>query len=115
VQKAIDRQARNFWIKPDEKMVRLWVWGLSRRGRRCHRLSAVGRPNFAGILCVDEVYQGDLPLLLAVNGIGREARLGHDRRHSHVDSGHVVARLDGLAAEQAMDTQRIVPAPLRPP
>jgi hypothetical protein len=62
-----DRLARDFWVKPDEKMVRLW----------CHAYAAEidfgvdYQPwvvaNFSGILCVDEVYQGDLALLLAVD------------------------------------------------
>ena len=62
-----DRLARDFWVKPSEKMVRLW----------CHAYAAEidfkidYQPwvvaNFSGILCVDEVYQGDLALLLAVD------------------------------------------------
>jgi hypothetical protein len=62
-----DRLARDFWVKPDEKMVRVW----------CHAYAAEidfdadYQPwvvaNFSGILCVDEVYQGDLALLLAVD------------------------------------------------
>jgi hypothetical protein len=63
-----DRLARDyFWIKPYKKMVRWWcrayVAGID--------VAIAYQPwvvaSFAGILCVDEVYQGDLALLPAVD------------------------------------------------
>jgi hypothetical protein len=62
-----DRLARDFWVKPSEKMVRLWCRAFAAEVD----FSADYQPwvvaNFSGILCVDEVYQGDLALLLAVD------------------------------------------------
>ena len=62
-----DRLARDFWVKPSEKMVRLWCRAFADEVD----FSADYQPwvvaNFSGILCVDEVYQGDLALLLAVD------------------------------------------------
>jgi ribosomal protein L34E len=62
-----DRLARDFWVKPSEKMVRLWCRAFAEQVD----FSADYQPwvvaSFSGILCVDEVYQGDLALLLAVD------------------------------------------------
>ena len=62
-----DRLARDFWVKPSEKMVRLWCRAFADEVD----FSADYQPwvvaNFSGILCVDEVYQGNLALLLAVD------------------------------------------------
>jgi hypothetical protein len=62
-----DRLARDFWVKPSEKMIRLWC----RTFAATVDFTADYQPwvvaNFSGILCVDEVYQGELALLLAID------------------------------------------------
>ena len=62
-----DRLARDFWIKPDEKMVRLWCRAYAAEIDFAVDYQPWVVANFSGILCVDEVYQGDLALLLAVD------------------------------------------------
>ena len=62
-----ERLARDFWVQPSEKMVRLWC----RRHADGFDLARDYQPwvvsEFSGILCVDEVYQDRLALLLAVD------------------------------------------------
>lgn len=62
-----DRLARDFWVKPSEKMVRLWCRGYAAEIDFDVDYQPWVVANFSGILCVDEVYQGDLVLLLAVD------------------------------------------------
>jgi hypothetical protein len=62
-----DRLARDFWVKPDEKMVRLWCRAYAAEIDFDVDYQPWVVANFSGILCVDEVYQGDLALLLAVD------------------------------------------------
>jgi hypothetical protein len=62
-----DRLARDFWVKPAEKMVRLWCRAFADRIDFAIDYQLWVVANFSGILCVDEVYQGDLALLLAVD------------------------------------------------
>jgi hypothetical protein len=62
-----DHLARDFWIKPDEKMVRLWCRAYAAEIDFAIDYQPWVVANFSGILCVDEVYQGDLALLLAVD------------------------------------------------
>jgi hypothetical protein len=62
-----DHLARDVWVKPDEKMVRLWCRAFAAQIDFAVDYQAWVVANFSGILCVDEVYQGDLALLLAID------------------------------------------------
>jgi len=62
-----DRLARDFWVKPNEKMVRVWCRAYAAEIDFATDYQPWVVTNFSGILCVDEVYQGDLALLLAVD------------------------------------------------
>ena len=62
-----DRLARDFWVKPSEKMVRLWCRAFAAEVDFTADYQPWVVANFSGILCVDEVYQGELALLLAVD------------------------------------------------
>jgi Transposase, Mutator family len=62
-----DRLARDFWVRPSEKMVRLWCRAFADRLDFAADYQPWVLASFSGILCVDEVYQGDLALLLAVD------------------------------------------------
>jgi transposase-like protein len=62
-----ERLARDFWVKPSEKMVRLWCRAFAAEIDFATDYQPWVVANFSGILCVDEVYQGDLALLLAVD------------------------------------------------
>jgi len=61
------RLARDFWVRPSESMLRHWgrVYSASFDFVTEYQPWVVGE--FSGILCVDEVYQGQLALLLAVD------------------------------------------------
>ncbi|MBV9328539.1 MAG: hypothetical protein JO352_32905 [Chloroflexi bacterium] len=52
-----DRLARDFWIKPDEKMVRLWCSAYAAAIDFAVDYQPWVVTNFSGMLCVDEVYQ----------------------------------------------------------
>jgi hypothetical protein len=67
VRSVPDRLARDFWVKPSEKMVRLWCRAYAAEIDFGVDYQPWVVANFSGILCVDEVYQGDLALLLAVD------------------------------------------------
>jgi hypothetical protein len=62
-----DRLARDFWVRPSEKMVRLWCRGFADQLDFAADYQPWVIASFSGILCVDEVYQGELALLLAVD------------------------------------------------
>jgi hypothetical protein len=62
-----DRLARDFWVRPSEKMVRLWCRAFAAEVDFTADYQSWVVANFSGILCVDEVYQGELALLLAVD------------------------------------------------
>jgi hypothetical protein len=62
-----DRLARDFWVKPSEKMIRIWCRAFAAEVDFTEDYEPWVVANFSGILCVDEVYQDELALLLAVD------------------------------------------------
>jgi hypothetical protein len=62
-----DRLARDFWVKPSEKMIRVWCRAFAAEVDFTADYQPWVVANFSGILCVDEIYQGELALLLAVD------------------------------------------------
>jgi hypothetical protein len=117
-----ERLARDFWVKPDEKMVRLWCRGYAAEIDFAVDYQPWVVANFSGILCVDEVYQGDLALLLAVDPAAPDG----DRlvgftllpRTTEVDQSMVKAFIDRLRAagvhpdEVITDDSRLYPSVL---
>jgi hypothetical protein len=65
--RVAQRLARDFWVRPSERMIRLWC----RAYTDSLSLESDYQPwvvaEFSGILCVDEVYQDQLAVLLAVD------------------------------------------------
>jgi hypothetical protein len=61
------RLARDFWVRPSEKMIRLWCRAFAGEMDFAVDYQPWVVANFSGILCVDEIYQGELALLLAVD------------------------------------------------
>jgi transposase len=102
VQKAIDavhsdglafrrvpeRLARDFWVSPSESMIRRWC--------RTHQATLDFAADyqqwvvseFSGILCVDEVYQDQMALLLAVDPVAPDGDrlVGYQLVHGSVDT-----------------------------
>ena len=62
-----DRLARDFWVRPTERMVRAWCRAYSSHLEVQDSYLPWVVEEFSGILCIDEVYQGALALLLAVD------------------------------------------------
>ncbi len=71
------RLARDFWVQPSEAMVRRWCRAYAASLDFDHDYMPWVVETFSGVLCVDEVYQGQLALLLAVDPATPEGdRLG---------------------------------------
>ena len=97
---ASQRLARDVWVRPSEAIIRRW-----------HRAYAAGIvlddayhawivATFSGILCVDEVYQHDVALLLAVDPAAPEGDrlIGYSLAREGIDASTVTAFLSRLAA-----------------
>jgi hypothetical protein len=118
-----DRLARDFWIKPDEKMVRLWCRAYAAKIDFAVDYQPWVVANFSGLLCVDEVYQGDLALLLAVDPAAPDGDrlVGYTLlpRTKEVDQGMVRTFIDRLRTagvhpnEVITDDSRLYPAVLK--
>ena len=67
VRRVVVRLGRDFWVQPSERMIRQWcrTYGASFDFETDYQAWVVSE--FSGILCVDEVYQDQLALLLAVD------------------------------------------------
>ena len=64
--RAAERLARDFWVQPSEGSIRRWCWIASQQLDLAIDYLFWIVQEFSGVLCVDEVYQGDLALLVAV-------------------------------------------------
>jgi hypothetical protein len=97
-----ERLARDFWVKPAEKMVRLWCRAFADHIDLAIDYQPWVVANFSGILCVDEVYQGNLALLLGVDPAAPDGDrlVGYAlvSKTREVDQGMVKAFVDGLRA-----------------
>jgi hypothetical protein len=103
------RLARDFWVQPSEAMVRRWC-----------RAYAAGLDfdadylpwvveTFSGVLCIDEVYQGKLALLLAVDPAapGGDRLVGYRLVQGTVEQTAVAAFLRRLKAAGILPEQVI--------
>jgi hypothetical protein len=65
--RAAERLARDFWVRPSEGSIRRWCRIASQQIDLAVDYLPWVVQEFSGVLCVDEVYQGDLALLVAVD------------------------------------------------
>lgn len=90
------RMARDFWIRPNESIIRL----RCRTHIESIQLEQDYQPwvvsSFSGVLCVDEVYQGKLALLLAVDP-DEDRLVGYQLLHGSVSSQEAAEFLQRLA------------------
>jgi hypothetical protein len=92
------RLARDFWVSPSEGMVRRWcrdyAEGLDFEGDYQRWVVE----EFSGVLCIDEVYQDKLALLLAVDsaGEGGDRLVGYELIHGRVERKDVEEFLSRL-------------------
>jgi hypothetical protein len=61
------RMARDFWVRPSEGSIRRWCRAYGEAFGFATDYQPWVASEFSGILCVDEVYQDQLALLLAVD------------------------------------------------
>ena len=87
IRRVADRLARDFWVRPSEAMIRSWCryYSASFNFETDYQPWVVNE--FSGILCVDEVYQGQLALLLGVDPAAPDGDrlVGYELIHGHVD------------------------------
>jgi transposase len=67
VRRVTDRLARDFWVSPSEGTIRRWCYEYAESLNFDEDYQQCVVEEFSGILCVDELYQGELALLLAVD------------------------------------------------
>jgi transposase-like protein len=82
-----ERLARDFWVAPSEGMVRLWCKAQQAAFDFETDYQRWVVSEFSGILCVDEVYQDQLALLLAVDPAAADGDrlVGYQLVHGRVD------------------------------
>lgn len=95
-----DRLARDFWVRPSEKMVRLWCRSFADQLDFTVDYQPWVVANFSGMLCVDEVYQGELAFLLAVDPAAPDGDrlVGYTLLSEGVDQGAIKTFLVHLQA-----------------
>jgi transposase/transposase-like protein len=118
--KVAERLARDFWVRPSEKTIRQWcrVYSEAFTFETDYQPWVVSE--FSGILCIDEVYQDQLALLLAVDPAAPEGDrlVGYQLLTGAVDSAHVETFLTRLRevgiepAEVITDGSSLYPAVL---
>jgi hypothetical protein len=94
------RLARDFWVRPSEAMVRHWCRAYAKALDFARDYQDWVVEEFSGVLCVDEVYQDRLALLVAVDpGAPEGDRLvGYQLVHGAVDQGDMKQFLEHLRA-----------------
>lgn len=94
------RLARDFWVRPSEKMIRLWCAAYATGFDVDRDYLPWVVETFSGVLCVDEVYQEKLALLLAVDPAGPEGDrlVGYQLVEGTVDQATVATFLQHLKA-----------------
>jgi lambda repressor-like predicted transcriptional regulator len=109
VRRVTGRLARDFWVSPSEAMIRRW----------CHEyagsLDFAGDyqrwvvEEFSGVLCVDELYQDRLALLLAVDPAvpGGDRLVGYQLVHGEVDRKEVESFL-GRLRQAGIEPEQVV-------
>jgi transposase len=115
-----DRLARDFWVRPAEKMVRLWCRAFADHLDFETDYQPWVIASFSGVLCVDELYQGEVALLLAVDPAAAEGDrlVGYMLVSKGVDATAVktfLGRLKSLGIEPAeviTDDSALYPAVL---
>jgi len=65
--RVVQRLARDFWVQPSEASIRQWCKAYTAGLSLTSDYQEWVKGEFSGVLCVDEVYQGEIALLLAVD------------------------------------------------
>jgi lambda repressor-like predicted transcriptional regulator len=109
VRRVTERLARDFWVSPSEAMIRCWCHEYAGSLDFCGDYQSWVVEEFSGILCVDEVYQDKLALLLAVDSALPEGDrlVGYQLVHGELDRKEVEGflvrlRQAGIEPEQVV-------------
>lgn len=106
VRRVSRRMARDYWIRPSEAIIRQWCRSYVDSLDLEQSYTPWIVSSFSGVLCVDELYQDNLAILLAVDP--EDDRLvGYLLVHSSVNSGDVEKFLARLK-DQGIDPEQIV-------
>jgi transposase len=103
------RLARDFWVRPSEGMIRRWC-KIYRAG---FNFEADYQPwvvrEFSGILCVDELYQDDMALLLAVDPAATDGDrlVGYLLVHGSIDAD-VVAKFLASLKDAGVQPEQVI-------
>lgn len=116
-----ERLGRDFWVRPSESMVRQWCQDYRAEFDFAVDYEPWVVRSFSGILCVDEVYQDQLALLLAVDPAAPDGDrlIGYQLVHGEVTAQDVekfLRRLQATGLEPAeviTDGSSLYPTVLR--
>ena len=72
IRRVATRLARDFWVRPSAKMIRVWCQTYADGVDFDRDYLPWVVETFSGVLCVDEVYQDQIALLLAVDPVAPE-------------------------------------------
>lgn len=100
LRRVSQRLAADFWVQPSEGMIRAWCTRYGKTFDFAKDYQPWVIRAFSGILCVDEVYQGDLALLLAVDPAAPDGDrlVGYQLVHGNVSASTVESFLTRLKA-----------------
>jgi transposase-like protein len=103
------RMARDFWVCPSEGSIRRWCRAYSEAFSFAIDYQPWVVSEFSGILCVDEVYQNQLALLLAVDPAAPDGDrlIGYQLVHGNVDTTEVEHFLAHLR-EVGVDPDQVI-------
>jgi lambda repressor-like predicted transcriptional regulator len=120
--KVPHRLSRDFGIRPSEGAIRFWIRTYNRQPSQWESYESLVLSSFSGILCLDELYQGHLAVLLAVDPASPKG----DRliayqltRKDALDSGEVehfleTLRKKGLKPQEVItDASSLYPEPIK--
>ena len=98
VRRVAARLARDFWVRPSAKMIRVWCQTYAHGFDFDRDYLPWVVETFSGVLCVDEVYQDQIALLLAVDPAAPEGDrlVGYQLVEGTVDQSTVTAFLTHL-------------------
>ncbi len=100
IRRTQQRLRRDFWVAPSEGIIRQWcrVYAASFNFAEDYQPWVV--EEFSGILCVDEVYQGELALLVAADpqAPSGDRLVGYQLVHGKIDGAMVEQFLTRLRA-----------------
>jgi hypothetical protein len=96
--RVAQRLARDFWVQPSEASIRQWCRGYAAGLSLTSDYQEWIRGEFSGVLCVDEVYQGEIALLLAVDPAGAQGDrlVGYQLLRNKVDQAQIEQFLQRL-------------------